>query len=564
MLKRENRKEILWLALMLLFLLGNLIYWGAKKSGFDCDEMYSYHFVCQKDYTAVNSDKMEGKFLDEWHTSSLFMDYLTIDQEEAFDFSGTYKNIIQDVHPPLYYLLLHGICSIAAFIIPGAFTKWCGIVLNLFFYIATEFVLYILGKKIFKSKFRAGFVCALYGISVGAVTTVMFLRMYMIFTFICVLFTLLNYLLFKKLWTGEKRGRNLLLTSLFAVTVLGILNHFYFLVFAFFICSLLWGSILIKRDFSYAAKYALAMGAGILTSYLIWPYMMEDIFSGYRGVEAFNKLTADTNYGSTLRSFLNIFAGELLGIGGTAFFLLLLYGIFLLIISRIWKFEKAVTAEGISWKLNRKEKRTTAAISLKIEDLYLLQIAIAVSFYLALVAKISPYEQDRYILNIYPLGMLILIYFLFGVFQRCVGKTFWSRLACGCMIAIVMSGYLSPGVNYIYPGFDEQLETAEKYAHLPAFYVTKGNNRYRVTGDSYFLARAHNLYPLKEDGIRSVSAALTRLEEQEGESYSQFFVYVDMAFENEEEILGKMEQELGAESAQKLFETEYTTAYLVE
>ena len=70
--------------------------------------------------------------------------------------------------------------------------------------------------------------------------------------------------------------------------------------------------------------------------------------------------------------------------------------------------------------------------------------------------------------------------------------------------------------------------------------------------------------PPQEDGIFAVSDALDALEKENGESYSQFFVYVDMAFENEEEILGKMEQELGAESAQKLFETEYTTAYLVE
>ena len=108
------------------------------------------------------------------------------------------------------------------------------------------------------------------------------------------------------------------------------------------------------------------------------------------------------------------------------------------------------------------------------------------------------------------------------------------------------------------------METADQYAHLPAFYVTKDNNRYRAAGDSYFLARAKHVYPLEEEGIRFVPEALETLKKEEGETYSQFFVYVDMAFENMDSILVEMERELGADSAQKLFETDYSVAYLVE
>ena len=99
---------------------------------------------------------------------------------------------------------------------------------------------------------------------------------------------------------------------------------------------------------------------------------------------------------------------------------------------------------------------------------------------------------------------------------------------------------------------------------MPVFYVTKDNNRYRAAGDSYFLARANDVYPIREEGISSIREALETLEKEEGENYSQFFVYVDLAFEDVDVILDEIERELGANSARKLFETEYTGAWLVE
>ena len=253
-----------------------------------------------------------------------------------------------------------------------------------------------------------------------------------------------------------------------------------------------------------------------------------------------------------------------MGIGAFAAAVLLLTGLILIAVSAFWKTEITIDKEGIHWKLKRREHKSTNTFSVRMEDLYLFQIALAAGLYLALVAKIAPYREDRYILNIYPMVMLTLVWITKLIFQRNLNRAHGKWIAAIVLCCVVLTGNVYPGVNYLYKESGEKLEIADQYAHLPAFYVTKGNNRYRAAGDSYFLARAKHVYPLKEDGIFAVSDALDALEKENGESYSQFFVYVDMAFENEEEILGKMEQELGAESAQKLFETEYTTAYLVE
>ena len=313
-----NLKKTYILITLFAVLMLNLCWWGTKKQGFYCDEMYSYHFVCQTGYPSVNGDKDGETYLNTWHTPEHFMDYLTITPEEAFDFAGVCKTIGEDVHPPVYYLLLEIVCSIAGFLLPGAFTKWCGIGLNMLFFALTILALFFMGRKIYHSDFWAALTCILYGISAGAVTTVMFLRMYMIFTFTCVLFSWVNFEFFKQLWEGEKKKRGLLFLKLFAVTVLGILNHYYFFLFAFFTCLLLWGCILLKKKFVFAFQYAAVMGTGIGFSYLLWPYMREDIFSGYRGVEAFDNLADGSGYAESIRMFCRLMQGELMGIGELA------------------------------------------------------------------------------------------------------------------------------------------------------------------------------------------------------------------------------------------------------
>lgn len=63
----------------------------------------------------------------------------------AHEYLNVYENQIADVHPPLYYLFMHAVCS--AFQNPP-FTKWTGIGLNLFFFSLTQFGLLLLSARL--------------------------------------------------------------------------------------------------------------------------------------------------------------------------------------------------------------------------------------------------------------------------------------------------------------------------------------------------------------------------------------------------------------------------------
>ena len=108
------------------------------------DEGYSYGLMNYDKVDIMNNED----FYNNWHQNKYYEDYLTISKEEANNFTPVYENQKNDVHPPLFYLLLR--CA-ASFTI-DSFSKWTGIGLNLIIFIITSIMIYLIANKIFKNK----------------------------------------------------------------------------------------------------------------------------------------------------------------------------------------------------------------------------------------------------------------------------------------------------------------------------------------------------------------------------------------------------------------------------
>ena len=115
-------------AVMLAALLALMVSIGARKDGFDIDEFFTYGLANSYHQPFLNTET--GR----WISGKAFSDYLTA-SGHAHEYLNVYENQIADVHPPLYYLFMHAVCS--AFQNPP-FTKWTGIGLNLFFFSLTQ------------------------------------------------------------------------------------------------------------------------------------------------------------------------------------------------------------------------------------------------------------------------------------------------------------------------------------------------------------------------------------------------------------------------------------------
>lgn len=552
------------LKVILLFaLVANIFYWGSRKEGYFCDEVYSYHYTNRVDAPYITADE-EETWQNAWHDADFFRDYLTMSADERFDIKGVLSSIKQDPHPPIFYILMELSCSMFSLLFPGVFSKWCGIAVNIFFFVLAIIVLYKLAKEILQSDFWAVSVCALYGFSAGAVSTVVFIRMYMIYTFFALLFAYVNAMLWKKIWDEKENANNGAFFALFVTAVLGILTQYYFLIYAFFICIIIWGYSLWAKKYRFAAKYASAMAAGLIYSYLLYPEMRNDLFGGMRGTEAFQNFKDKIDWKSSFGAFTSIINAELFGnAGGLILIALAVMAVGGLVLLQ-WNVKKSVTAENsICIALERKEKRQSLEFHIDVHDMIFIQILSVVLFYMVLMAKIAPYQEDRYIFNVFPQIILAVIYILKKLLTGLRSGHRPEIFAVVILLIFTGVGYFSSGVNYLYKGTEEKLQTASNYSNLPVFYINYGSN-YRVCADSVYFAEAQYTYPARETDIGGFSAALEELKAEGKIDSLNCLVYIDLDCSDVNGIIKQVQEELKSGEARWLFDTEYSAVYIIE
>src|SRR5699024_6981595 len=157
----------------IMLLLVYSIFMGHLKEGFHMDEMYSYGLSNSARFTFLRKNN-------EWVSSKYFLNYVSVSLKERFAFGSVIENQINDVHPPLYYLIFHTISSF----FPNIFSKWIGIGININLYLGVYILLVVFMYKIIKDKWIAMTSGLFWALSVGATSSVVYIRMYMLLALI--------------------------------------------------------------------------------------------------------------------------------------------------------------------------------------------------------------------------------------------------------------------------------------------------------------------------------------------------------------------------------------------
>lgn len=171
----ETKKDRIKLAIAIIAMCFVMLFFVNQKQGFHCDEIFSYGssnsayenvFWSYRDKTPMHkfmeakifqdgnifdwigrikyyfvdhvdekdefiSEKMaEEKMI--WRTRDEAIDYLEA-KDNRFNYASVYYNQIQDVHPPLFYMLVHTVSSI----FNNTFSKYIIFFINLPFFIGT-------------------------------------------------------------------------------------------------------------------------------------------------------------------------------------------------------------------------------------------------------------------------------------------------------------------------------------------------------------------------------------------------------------------------------------------
>lgn len=470
----NKHMTILVLCIVIILQTFVMLYWCTQKQAYFCDEMYSYGLSNNHNEWHLY---LEDDYLNTWHDSSLWHDYLTVQEDHRFDYGTVVRNQSEDVHPPLYYFVIHTVCSF----FPEQFSKWFGLLPNVLFFIMTQIIFYLVMKALTNNSSFAIVPVILYGFSVGAIDTVLLIRMYMMLSFWIMMQIYIHIHLWKSLEYGSKRKENLLLIATYATTLAGFMTQYYFVIFAFFLSAGYFVYQLLQKRWGHLLKYAIAMFGALGTGYIVFPSCYEHILGdGERGQEALANISS-TNFSTKIKPFWDYLNNELF-LGCLDIILVILLLIIVVWMVRHYvhvNISKDCMTYKFSFELSNTSKKLTVSISQN--RILVFIIAIACIGYFSIVAKVSSLEADRYIFPIYPV-IVMCIYFVFiKVVSLFIKNSAFLNTAIVC---IALTGnviqYSNGNVEYLYQDLGDYYEmVGENFGgNTGALYVTFGDWSY--------------------------------------------------------------------------------------
>lgn len=444
----KNRiKKIIGLCIVVMISLGIVLWLGTQKCGFHEDEYYSYY----------SSNYTYGWMLTEgvWTDNTRLFEELTVQPEQGFQY-GLVKMVQSwDVHPPVYYWVLHTICSFSE----QTFSKWQGLGINIVIYLVSIMVFYKIAELLCDKKecLFITILTASYASSLGIISGVMFIRMYTLMT--CIL--LISMYLHVNAWKQQKMTDLKTLICMGVVGYVGFLTQYYFLFYQFFITAACCVFLLLKnRTLKQSLIHGMNMVVWILLACLTYPAALGHMFRGYRGTEATKNLFDISNTFSRLTFFADITENYLFNIG--------IYGIGIIIV---------ITVVHLT-----KQKKWNGTVSEE-KNIYWI-LGIVVCGYFGVVSKSALMLGDssvRYILPIFPVILLLLIPFY--QYWRIQENKYIYRTICAVlaiMVTVNVYHITQKEVLFLYQEEKEWVDYAKEQEDATVIYIYDFNNQWCV------------------------------------------------------------------------------------
>ena len=276
---------------LLIIQIFTILYFCNLKQGMHYDEFYSY-YSSNVTY-ALTMPEMGWENVDEIRSEFMVLEDASLDYKMV--------NLMQslDVHPPLYYFLLHTVCGLSK----GVFSKWQGLAINILFFALSWILLAKIAKLLTNNKKTILAVCLLFGFSPAVYSGITFIRMYMMLTFECLLLLYIHI-------RASKQNKFTWKNFYFPVMLMafaGFYTHYYYAVFLFFVAaavSLYW--FFGKETRLQSIQYAFCVCFGMLVTVVVYPSSLKHIFRGYRGTEAMDAFFSFSNLVDRINFFFDL------------------------------------------------------------------------------------------------------------------------------------------------------------------------------------------------------------------------------------------------------------------
>ncbi len=266
-MKISNKTSRIVLVFIIFVSLAISTVFMVNKQGFHEDELLTYNLA--------NSSK-QLLTSGEWNTPEDFNEYLSVSENNRFNYAQVYQNQIIDAsHPPFYYALVHTVCSL----FPGVFSKWLAYSINVIAMIGVLILLYKIGQRVTNNNLYALIGVGAYALSIACVTTTIYLRMYATLTFFVLAFLYMSLKMYEKKNTVNF-GDCILLVL---IVILGVLTQYYFILFAALVGLTFLVFKIKEKCFKDLIKYIISAIIGAGVALCIYPYIISNVLGGNRG-----------------------------------------------------------------------------------------------------------------------------------------------------------------------------------------------------------------------------------------------------------------------------------------
>ena len=537
-MKLKTKQYSLILLLMLIVQVVFICFYGAQKAGYHQDEYYSY-FSSNRSLGFYYPDR-------EWVDTDTLRDEFVVKRGEGFNYGLVHLVQSWDVHPPLFYDLLHTVCSLS----PGIFSKWQGLIVNLIAFIISFVILNKLAKAIGMSKGLRLTLMFVYGFNPMTISCVLFIRMYMWLTVFVLASAYLHMKLIsliKKYYAGNelkgfvldkpfdakfKKGFVSYVAAIALVSVLGFLTQYYYLIY---MCVMglsfgVWFLFLMPKNrkkknqdtdkdtapvlnienilgdeefvqqaasmaerFKYILVYALGGAVSLGIAVLIYPSALSHIFRGYRGQEAAEAFSDMSNIWDRLGFFFGLLNKYLFS--GMLWIIIVLAVIALIALF----FMLRVKGE--------KDK-------LHIAHIRILMVSVVGYFFLvSKTALLLGDTSNRYQMPIYPIVLLLAAYFTRIGIRAIVGNRTFAEIQIPVLgtlliftIILIKGLTIDQNVLFLYPedkdriAFSEDMK-AEGAKAVVIYNSATPDNIWRLTDE---LLVYDKLYYVNSDNLEAI------------------------------------------------------------
>lgn len=350
-----------------------------------------------------------------WVSGDELFQEITAGKGERFQYGQVYINQALDVHPILYYVVVHTVFSIFA----GNYSDAFLFGINIVFLLLTCILICRIVKRYWNDDVMAMLAMTIFGLSQGFISCAVYFRMYAMLTFfvMLVLDQHMNLCSHAGDALATRKKRLLLGLTVWA----GFNTHYYFILFLLplFVMT----CFRIEKDKKILWCYIKTMITAGVISVVFWPFSIYHILFGYRGTEALANVASAGIFGKLygcFKEFANAFT-----LGNQ----IVLAAIFLLI--------------AVVMIINVRKKKP---------NLWMFSVMLVPGMvYLIAVAQVAPSISDRYVMCLFP---IIAVTIAYGIMKGVTLFTESSRVrivsAGVLMLVLLVISMTAVTPNYLY------------------------------------------------------------------------------------------------------------------